>query len=198
MRRAIAALLLIAGAAHAGIGRDARIATVARALAAVRGLGADGRAALDRGVYDATRARCHTDTAQPTAACSIDAARDACATAPDRRSCEAAADVIATDLRGVSDFVDDATRARLALGGTDYHAALASELHARYALLAAEFALAPDGQEAAAIDSFCATRDRAPHACAPGDVACIPSLAWPRCVAALVWYVGGADGGGAP
>jgi hypothetical protein len=185
--RAIAILLIMAGAAHAD-----RAAQIARALAAVRGLGDAGRAALDRGVYDETRARCHTDTAAPTAACSIDAARAACATAADRASCLAAADVIATDLRGVADFVDDATRARLALGGTDYHAALAAELHARYALLAAELAVAPDAREADAIDTLCATRDRAPHACAPGDVACIPSLAWSRCVAALVWYVGGA------
>src|SRR5207245_1592080 len=81
-------LAAIAAPAHAAPhDRDARIAYVARALAAVRGLGADGRAALDRAVYDATRARCHTDTAAPTAACSIDAARAACAAAADRDAC---------------------------------------------------------------------------------------------------------------
>jgi len=45
-----------------------------------------------------------------------------------------------------------------------------------------------DGVE---IDRLCAQRDRALHACEAGDAACVPSLPWSRCVAALVWFVGG-------
>jgi len=174
------------------LGAGPRAAYVARALAAVRALGPDGRAALDRAVYDATRARCRTDAGPAPARCSIDAAKSACETAPDQTSCDAAADVIATNLRGVSELVDDATKARLVRGSTDYHAALAAELLHRYALLATELAISSraDPEAPETIDQFCAHRDERPHTCEPGDAACIPSLAWPRCVAALVWYVG--------
>jgi hypothetical protein len=187
-----------------------RIAHIDRALAAVRALGPAGRDALDRDVYTVARTRCHADTGTPTADCLIDAARAQCATSSDRASCEAAADVVAANLRSTSDFVDDATRVRLVRGSTDYRAALAGELRKRYALLAAELALASAGTDAAAVESagfagarsdahrrgetidrFCRDRDLAIHSCAPGDAACLPSLAWSRCVAALVWFIGG-------
>src|SRR5262249_61765384 len=62
----------------------------------------------------------------------------------------------------------------------------------RYAVLAAELVLAgTTADDATAIDRLCAERDRALHACAAGDTACVPSLPWSRCVAALVWFVGG-------
>jgi hypothetical protein len=169
-----------------------RAAHVAEALAAVRALGPDGRDRLDRAIYDAARARCHADTSEPTASCLITAARQACASDADRARCEAAADAIVANLRGVASFVDAATRLRLVRGSTDYRAALAAELHRRYANLAAELVLAGDaGAEAAAIDALCLQRDRRLHACLPGDPACVPSLPWSRCVAALVWFVGG-------
>jgi hypothetical protein len=167
-------------------------AYVARALAAVRSLGTAGCAQLDREIYTAARTRCHADTATPTASCLIDAARAACAPAPDRARCEAAADIIATNLRDAATMVDDATRIRLVRSSTDYHAALAGELHRRYAVLAAELVLGgASGDEAHAIDELCLGRDRTLHACEPGDKACVPSLPWSRCVAALVWFVGG-------
>ena len=94
---------------------------------------------------------------------------------------------------------------------TDYHAALLGELRKRFAALAAELvigaatsngvaeshaspavpggAAAPNGV-AESINRLCATRDREVHACTPGDVACVPSIPWTRCVAALVWFVG--------
>lgn len=182
-----------------------RAAYVARALAAVRGLGPAGSDELDRTLYSAARSQCHADTGTPTVKCLIDAARAACA-APgagggDRARCEAAADVVVTNLRGQSALIDDATRIRLVRGSADYHTALAAELRRRYAVLAGELVLAGSGSggggggdEAAAIDALCAQRDRTLHACQPGDAACVPSLPWSRCVAALVWFVGGAGG----
>jgi hypothetical protein len=176
-------------------GGNARTAYVARALAAVRSLGPAGCAELDRALYDAARARCRADAGTPAASCLIAAARAACTGAADRARCEAAADVIATNLRGQTALVDDATRFRLVRGSADYHTALAAELHRRYAALAAELVLAGGaaalGDDARAIDELCAHRDRALHACQAGDAACVPSLPWSRCVAALVWFVGG-------
>ncbi|HEV7558922.1 MAG TPA: hypothetical protein VGO00_25795, partial [Kofleriaceae bacterium] len=161
---------------------------VSRAVAAVRALG-PARDALDRDLYTASRTRCHGDTTTPTTACLIDAATERCAGNAD---CTAAADVIITNLRSTPFFLDEVTRARLVRSSTDYHAAVAIELRHRYAALAAELALAgPSPDDAAAIDQLCRSRDRAVHACAPGDTTCVPSLAWSRCVAALVWYVGG-------
>jgi len=186
------ALVLASAPSAASPAAHDRIAHIDRALAAVRALGVAGRDALDHDVYTAARTRCHADTATPTAACLIEAGRARCATSPgDRASCEAAADVVAANLRSTSDFVDDATRVRLVRGSADYRVALAAELRKRYALLAAELALANTGTDAAAIDRFCRDRDLTIHACTPGDPACLPSLAWSRCVAALVWFVGG-------
>ncbi|HMG56257.1 MAG TPA: hypothetical protein VK601_22310 [Kofleriaceae bacterium] len=170
-------------------------AYVARALAAVRGLGPAGCEALDRTIYAAARSQCRADAGTPAAACLIAAGRAACAAAADRARCEAAADVIATNLRGQTALIDDATRMRLVRGSADYRAALTAELRRRYAVLAAELVLSGPGAtpdaEAQAIDELCLRRDRAVHACEPGDKACVPSLPWSRCVAALVWFVGG-------
>ena len=174
-----------------------RAAYVARALAAVRGLGPAGSDELDRTLYNAARSQCHADTGTPTVTCLINAARAACAAAADRARCEAAADVAVTNLRGQTALIDDATRIRLVRGSADYRAALAAELRRRYAVLASELVVTGSGgggggDDAAAIDALCADRDRTLHACQPGDAACVPSLPWSRCVAALVWFVGGA------
>ena len=56
---------------------------------------------------------------------------------------------------------------------------------------AAALGSAASGDEARAIDELCAHRDRTLHVCQAGDAACVPSLPWSRCVAALVWFVGG-------
>jgi len=171
-----------------------RRAHVSQALAAVRGLGPDGRDRLDRALYEAARTQCRADTGAPAVSCLVGVARAACAGDPARPRCEAAADVIVANLRSTSGFVDDATRIRLVRGSADYHAALAGELHRRYAALAAELVLsggAAGSDDAAAIDELCLHRDRQTHACQPGDPACIASVPWSRCVAALVWFVGG-------
>jgi hypothetical protein len=207
--RRIALAAMIAALPWRGVGVAAgeplpRAAHVARALTAVRGLGADGADELDRALYSAARSQCHADTARPTVTCLIEAARAVCA-APgaaggDRARCEAAADVAITNLRGQAALIDEATRIRLVRGSADYRAALAAELRRRYAVLAAELVLAgsaaalgsaASGDEARAIDELCAHRDRALHACEAQDAACVPSLPWSRCVAALVWFVGG-------
>ena len=197
-----------------------RVAHIAGALAAVRALGPDGRDALDRRLYEATRTQCRGDAGAPGASCVIAAARAACAADPDRSRCAAAADVIVTNLRAANAWVDEATRIRLVRGSTDYRVALAAELRRRYAALAVELVVGPeaggsgdaagidrrrpsegggdpDGFAGGAgvlprgIDRLCVQRDRALHACEPGDAACVPSLPWSRCVAALVWFIGG-------
>ena len=196
-RGALAALVfaLVVGAAPVAAEPLPRVEHVTRALAAVRALGADGRDKLDRELYAATRTQCHADTGSPIASCMIAAARAACAADPDRSRCEAAADVVITNLRAATAWVDEPTRIRLVRGSTDYRVALAGELHRRFAALAAELVLGRAGGsgtgDAVAIDQLCAQRDRALHACQPGDAACVPSLPWSRCVAALVWFVGG-------
>jgi hypothetical protein len=189
--RAAIALALAAAAGTAAAEPLPRVDHVAQALAAVRALGPDGRERLDRELYTATRAQCHADTSTPAASCLVAAARAACAGDPDRARCEAAADVVVTKLRAASWFVDEPTRIRLVRGSTDYRTALAAELDKRFAVLAAELVLAGAGtSDAAAIDQLCASRDRELHVCAAGDAACVPSLPWSRCVAALVWFVG--------
>jgi hypothetical protein len=197
MIAATIALLGIAGAAMAE--PQAHAAYVARALAAVRGLGPAGADELDRTLYGAARTQCHADTGTPTVQCLIGAARAVCggsgAPGGDRARCEAAADVVIANLRGQTTLIDDATRIRLVRGSADYRTALAAELRRRYAVLASELVLAGAGaDEAQAIDALCAQRDRTLHACQAGDAACVPSLPWSRCVAALVWFVGGAGG----
>ncbi len=165
-----------------------RAAYVGRALAAVEQLGA-GRDALAAKIYTAARTQCHSDNAAPTIACLIDAARAQCA---GDASCLPAADVIATNLRSVDAFVDEVTRVRLLRSSADYRVALAAELRRRYGVLAAELVLAGGSDEARAIDQLCMHRDAAVHVCEPGATDCIPSVPYARCVAALVWYVGGA------
>ncbi|HEY0992432.1 MAG TPA: hypothetical protein VGD80_35510, partial [Kofleriaceae bacterium] len=130
----------------------------------------------------------------PSASCVIAAARAACAADPDRSRCAAAADVIVTNLRAANAWVDEATRIRLVRGSTDYRVALAAELRRRYAALAVELVVGPEAVgsgDAGGIDRLCMQRDRALHACEAGDAACVPSLPWSRCVAALVWFIGG-------
>lgn len=88
------------------------------------------------------------------------------------------------------DLVDEKTRVRLVRTSSDYHAAITAELRAMFALLAAELVLAgDDGDLATRIDRFCATREAV--RCAPNARGCVPSLAWQRCAAGLVWFTAG-------
>jgi len=188
MRRVLVAIVVVAAVATAHAERDRR-AYVARALAAVRSLGDAGRTKLDRDLYAAARTRCHADDETPASSCLIEAARGVCAT---DATCLAAADVIATNLRGTNELLDDAARMRILRKAHDYRAELTAELSRRYAVLAAELVLTGDRADpAAAIDQLCTRRDETIHACEAGATACIPSVPWSRCVAMLVWFVGG-------
>ena len=176
----IAALVGIAAA------DPARTDYLARVLSAVRDAGPDRRASIERSVYASSRARCGADAGTPTISCMTAEARSFCAA--DAR-CLLVADVAIANLRAANDWVDAPTRARLVRSSSDYRAALAAELHRRYAALAAELALLA-GADAASIDRLCTTRDRVVHACRDDDAACVPSLSYARCAAALVWFVG--------
>ena len=192
MRRRLVALAIAcaicAGAGSAEADRDRR-AYIARVLEAVRSLGEAGRTKLDRDIYEIARTRCRADDTTPTPTCLIDASRAMCGF--DAR-CLSAADVIATNLRGTNELLDDAARMRILRKSRDYRADLTAELRRRYAVLAAELVLAgPRADEAAAIDELCTKRDREIRACEPGAKACIASVPWSRCVAMLVWFVGG-------
>jgi hypothetical protein len=153
-----------------------RTSYIATALDAVHALGAQ-RAQLETDLYQACRQAGACSDAIVEARCHREAA------------CTAAADIIVTNLRAANSWVDQNTRAQLVRSSTDYHAALLVELRKRYAALAAELVIGANGS-ATSIDRLCATRDREVHACTPGDSACVPSIPWTRCVAALVWFVG--------
>jgi hypothetical protein len=161
--------------------RPARLAYLARALRSVRELGAE-LVALDDGLHTDARRRCRAEVAEPSVACLIAAARARCDGGPSARrpACHLAADVAVTNLLAESELVDEATRMRLVNSGGDYRGAMRVELARRRAGLVADLALSQPGSEAdlpARIDRFCASRDR--------------DLAWQRCAAAVVWYIGG-------
>jgi len=150
-----------------------RTSYIATALDAVHALGAK----LEPDLYQACRQANGCTDAIVETRCHGDAA------------CTAAADIIVTNLRAAPSWVDQTTRAQLVRSATDYHAALSLELRKRYAALAAELVIGANGT-AASIDHLCATRDHDVHACTTGDTACVPSIPWTRCVAALVWFIG--------
>jgi hypothetical protein len=184
--RVLLALVVLAGTAHA---ERERRAYVGRALAAVRDLGEAGRTKLDRELYAAARTRCRIDEATPAPSCMLDAVRSVCGT---DASCLAAADVIAVNLRGTNELLDETARMRILNKSKDYRTDLTAELAKRYAVLAAELVLERNGaDDAAAIDRLCTQRDREIRTCEPGAAACMPSVPWSRCVAMLVWFVGG-------
>ena len=177
-----------AAAAPAGerpYARPSRLTYVGRALEAVRGLGAERREALADELQLGARRRCRSGLVTPPVACLLDLAETACAAEPPerRRDCHLVADVILANQVSEDELVDEATRTRLVQQGGDYRAALRAELRLRQAALAAELALAepgPEGNLPERIDRFCASHDR--------------PLAWQRCAAAIVWYIGSYDG----
>jgi hypothetical protein len=159
----------------------ARVEYLARALAAVQGLGAEGRRTLERELYQGARARCRAALATPSIACTVELATAICAPRADAAACRLAADVILTNARAETELVDEATRMKLVGSSTDYHTALLAEVAARHGALAAELVLAEAAPITAAtlparIDRFCAHREQGPD--------------WQRCVAGLLWFVG--------
>ena len=172
--KALLVLVALAGVAHAD-----RAAHLERALAQ---LAATDAFALDRALYDAIRTRCKTPAATR---CMIDVARAHCAA----RNCLAAADVIITNQHAERELLDEQTRVRIVRTAADYHTGVLAELRTRYAILAAELALARPAPLAAQIDQLCASRDQVARRCAPDAPACLGTIAYQRCAAALVWFV---------
>jgi hypothetical protein len=189
----------------------ARAAHLARALTALAALGPTGVVALEAELHAGVRARCRPTAGRPPSTpCLIDVARARCERPQAPAACAAAADALLTLQRAELDLLDERTRARLVVTSTDYHAAVLAELRARFALLAAELAIAaPEvgdaiadrhaiAATAAAIDRFCAARDRVARTCPSGAALCVPSVAWQRCAAGLLWYLGTATPGARP
>ena len=180
MKRAIVVIGALAAVAHAAPAGEARVAHLAAALTELR---AGDPYALERELHEAIRLRCRTGGA--TTSCMIGVARELCG----KRSCLAAADVIVTNQHAERDLVDEPTRMRLVRTSSDYHAAVLVELRARYAILAAELALArPAASLALQIDRLCVERDQIARRCASDAAACLGSLPYQRCAAALVWF----------
>ena len=193
MKRALAVVVVVlAAVAQAAPAREARVAHLTAALAQLR---AGDPYALERALHEAIRTRCRTAASAATTSCMIGVARELCGS----RSCLAAADIIITNQHAERDLVDEPTRMRLVRTSSDYHAAVLVELRARYAILAAELALArPEASLAAQIDRLCVERDRIARRCAPDAAACLASIPYQRCAAALVWFASTAPRGANP
>jgi len=182
----LALLLALGGAAAAHTyARPGRVAYLARALEAVRQLGVQGRGELAGALQTGARRRCGADRGEPSITCLVDLARAHCEAQPSvrRSACHVAADVVVANLLSESELVDEATRVRFVNQGGDFRAAMRAALLVEYAALAAEFGLAQPGGDVdlpSRIDRFCARPEG--------------TLAWQRCAAALVWYIGADDG----
>jgi hypothetical protein len=183
---ALGALGVAAPAAAGPYARDARVDAVGRALASVRALGPQGRATLEQQLYEGARTGCRAGLGVPPLACLIDMARKTCEGRPpgERDGCQRVADVLITNALAETELVAEGERMRLLASASDFRAALRERLARRYAGLAADLALTEPGSDAdlpARIDRFCADRDHL--------------LAWQRCAAALIWWIGGHPGG---
>jgi hypothetical protein len=180
---AIAAVLAAAsvGSAAPDYSEGGRAATITAALAAIRGAGAGGVIALEDAIGAAARDRCGST---PSVPCLIEAATATCAAGDPAKSnnkdCLRIADVIVTNRAAETERVSVGERYQLMGSADGYRVAIRRVLRRHYARLAAELAVAPErgGDLGASIDRFCARRAR------------VTALAWQRCVAALVYYVG--------
>lgn len=184
----------ITAAAEPTYSESARVAHLRASLDALAKLG-PARVTLEIELNTAVRTRCRVNTTRPSTRCMIEVGRATCAARSDRAACIAAADVMLTNQHAETDLIDDVTRMKLVRGSTDYHAAVGAEMWARYALLASELVLTPPAAEPAArIDAFCTRRDHTVHACETGAKACVPSIAYQRCAAGLVWFLANQEG----
>jgi hypothetical protein len=195
VRAALVGLLLalLVGLAGAGpYAAEARVAGIGQALDALQTWPAARTRELADRLRAGARTECQAGYGAPPVSCVIDVATAVCAArAPDEQgSCRLVADVMVTNMLGEDELVDRARRVELMSAGDDFRGAMEAELTGRYAALAAELLLERGGaaltDPAPAIDAFCAARART-HA-----------MAWQRCVAALVWYIGTYDSGGQP
>lgn len=190
----VAAIAVQVGAMRADDGslyvRDARVAYIGGALAAIDRLGPAGLDARYREVLQGSRSVCRADFAEPTLSCMLGMAQDQCAALPadQRADCQVMSDVIVTNMLGEKEFISDAERLGLMNEGDNFRNALLVMLRDRYAPLVTGLALSPGFHSgeglAPAIDEFCEVYTSTRY------------LVWQRCVAAILWYIGTEDAGG--
>lgn len=172
----VAILCALVSPLHSQYAEPERVAYLSDALDAVRGLGPEGRRALEDALLTGARTRCRSQLGPPSMSCLIELADATCA---GRDGCPLAADVVLVAILSENDLVDEATRMKLVATSADYRTAMRAELFARRSTLAAELVLAQPGEDdqlPARIDRFCRRRERDP--------------AWQRCAAALIWHIG--------
>jgi len=165
----------------------ARGAYIADLIEAIRGLDHATLANTRKYLQTVERNKCQAPEMTLRVGCLLEAAGQNCKSlAGDARErCRRASDVIATNLLAERVFVPDDVRYQIMSKQRDARAAIARELHRRYAALVAELAMseffpgprADTAALAAGIDGFCT------------DVAGTRDLSWQYCVAAIVWFV---------
>jgi hypothetical protein len=184
--RAALVVLALCGVAHAEP-RPARAAYIAELIEALRGMDRASLANTRKYIQVVERNKCQAAEMTLRVGCLLEAAGQNCKPLPAdaRERCRRASDVIATNLLAERVFVPDDVRYQIMTRQRDARAAIARELHRRYAGLVAELALseffpgprADTAALAAGIDGFCT------------DVAGTRDLSWQYCVAAIVWFV---------
>ncbi len=187
MRAALVVLALCAGAARSHADRPARGAYIADLIDAIRGIDHATLANTRKYLQIVERNKCQAPEMTLRVGCLLEAAAQNCKQlAGDvRERCRRASDVIATNLLAERVFVPNDVRYQIMSKQRDARAAIARELHRRYAGLVAELAMSeffpgPRADTAAlatGIDGFCT------------DVAGTRDLSWQYCAAAVVWFV---------
>lgn len=184
--RAALVVLALCGVAHAEP-RPARAAYIAELIEALRGMDRASLANTRKYIQVVERNKCQAPEMTLRVGCLLEAAGQNCKplAGDARERCRRASDVIATNLLAERVFVPDDVRYQIMTRQRDARAAIARELHRRYAALVAELAMseffpgprADTAALAAGIDRFCS------------DVAGTRDLSWQYCVAAIVWFV---------
>lgn len=184
--RAVLVVLALCGVAHAEP-RPARAAYIAELIDALRGMDRASLASTRKYIQVVERNKCQAPEMTLRVGCLLEAAGQNCKplAGDARERCRRASDVIATNLLAERVFVPDDVRYQIMTRQRDARAAIARELHRRYAALVAELAMseffpgprADTAALAAGIDGFCS------------DVAGTRDLSWQYCVAAIVWFV---------
>jgi hypothetical protein len=187
VRAALIVLALCAATARSHADRPARAAYIADLIEAIRGLDRATLANTRKYLQIVERNKCQAPEMTLRVGCLLKAANQNCKQpAGDvRERCRRASDVIATNLLAERVFVPNDLRYQIMSKQRDARAAIARELHRRYAALVAELAMseffpgprASTTALATGIDGFCT------------DVAGTRDLSWQYCVAAVVWFV---------
>jgi hypothetical protein len=182
MRHALVVLALC-GVATA----EPRATSIAERIDAIRGTDRASLANTRKYIQTVERNSCQAPAMTLRVSCLVEAATQNCKPMQGdaRERCQRVSDVIATNLLSERVFVPNDVRFELLGKQRDARAAIARELHRRYAALVAELAMsrffpgprASSAELAAGIDGFCT------------EVAGTRDLSWQYCVAAIVWFV---------